>query len=72
MKAYALEITAHDGNALVHLYFSSSPALVTGASDTPPNTTFQARLVQPGNYSIQAFSGAAPMAGHRLAMARSF
>lgn len=57
MRAYALEIKAHTGYSETTLYFSSSPALVTGAADSPPDTTFQDRIVQPGNYAAQAFQG---------------
>lgn len=57
MRAYALEISAHTGYSVTTLYYSSAPALVTGPTDTPPSTTFQPRIVQPGNYATQAFQG---------------
>jgi hypothetical protein len=54
--AYALEIEVHTGAEVVHLYISTSPALVTGVGDTPPSTTFTTGLIQPGNYSIACFA----------------
>jgi hypothetical protein len=54
--AYALEIEAHTGSEVVHLYISTSPALVTGPADTPASTTFTTGLIQPGNYSISCFA----------------
>lgn len=56
-RIYALEVKAHTGYSETTLYYSSSPSLVTGPTDTPPITTFQPRIVQPGNYSTQAFQG---------------
>lgn len=55
--AYALEIEAHTGVEAVKLYISTSPALVTKPTDTPPSFTFADGLVQPGNYSISCFAG---------------
>lgn len=51
MKTYALEMTAHTGAGIVTLYFSTDPA--------PAGAAFQPRIVQPGNYSIEAFQGGA-------------
>ncbi|MDA8114983.1 MAG: hypothetical protein M0Z43_09705 [Acidithiobacillus sp.] len=56
MKAYALEIQAHTGSGLTTLCFSTAPPLVTAPTDTPPNVTFDRRIIQPGNYQVQAFS----------------
>lgn len=57
MRVYALESTAHTGAEVITQFFSTSPALVTGAGDTPPDQTFIPAITQPGNYSINAFSG---------------
>lgn len=63
---YALEVTCHTGAEVTTLYFSSFPPLITGAGDTPPSITFLPKLIQAGNYKVDAFDSGTTFGASRV------
>lgn len=54
-RLFLLEVQAYVGPSVQTFYYSSDLGYTTGPGDSPANTYFAPRIIQPGNYSVSAF-----------------